>query len=177
RMRHGRIAGIDKPVSRLVMGCDNQRTMPHAAVLYDDFFERGGTCFDTAYIYVGGLSERLLGQWIVNRGVREQVVILDKGAHTPNCNPEALSRQLLESLERLQTDYVDIYMLHRDNREVPVDEFITVLNEHQNAGRIHIFGASNWSIERVEEANAWAASHGSAGFAAFSNNFSLARMV
>jgi aryl-alcohol dehydrogenase-like predicted oxidoreductase len=84
---------------------------------------------------------------------------------------------LLESLERLRTDYVDIYMLHRDNREVPVGEFITVLNEHRNAGRLHTFGASNWSIERVEEANAWAASHGLAGFAALSNNFSLARMV
>ena len=176
-MTYGHIAGVEKPISRLVMGADHQTSWPHASVMLDDFFERGGTCFDTAYIYARGACEKVLGQWIHNRGIREQVVILDKGAHTPNCNPEALSRQLLESLERLQTDYVDIYMLHRDNREVPVDEFITVLNEHQNAGRIHIFGASNWSIERVEEANAWATSHGLAGFAALSNNFSLARMV
>jgi len=97
----GRIAGVDKPVSRLIMGVDNQTTMPHAAVMFDDFFERGGTCFDTAYIYGGGVCERLLGQWIANRGVREQVVILDKGAHTPFCTPDGLTRQLLESLDRL----------------------------------------------------------------------------
>ncbi len=105
------------------------------------------------------------------------MVILDKGAHTPHCNPEALSSQLLTSLERLQVDYVDIYMMHRDNPDIPVGEFITVLNEHKNAGRLRVFGASNWSIERVSEANVWAAEHNMAGFSAMSNNFSLARMV
>jgi aryl-alcohol dehydrogenase-like predicted oxidoreductase len=104
-------------------------------------------------------------------------VVLDKGAHTPNCTPEKLSSQLLESLTRLQMEYVDIYMLHRDNTAVPVGEFISVLNEHKAAGRMRVFGASNWSIERVEAANAWAAEHGLQGFSAMSNNFSLARMV
>ena len=89
-MKYGRLAGIDKPISRLVMGCDNQRTMPHAAVMYDDFLEHGGNCFDTAYIYVGGQSEKLLGQWMASRGVREQVVIIDKGSHTPFCTPADL---------------------------------------------------------------------------------------
>ena len=50
-MKYGHIAGIEKPISRLVMGVDNQVTMPHAAVMFDDFYEHGGTCFDTAYIY------------------------------------------------------------------------------------------------------------------------------
>ena len=124
-----------------------------------------------------GTCEKILGQWIKNRNIRERVVVLDKGAHTPNCTPEKLSSQLLESLTRLQTEYVDIYMLHRDNTEVPVGEFISVLNEHKAAGRMRVFGASNWSIERVEAANAWAAEHGMTGFSAMSNNFSLARMV
>ncbi|HET8628680.1 MAG TPA: aldo/keto reductase [Thermomicrobiales bacterium] len=176
-MRYGRIPGLEKPVSRLVMGADNQETLPHASVMFDDFFERGGNCFDTAYIYGQGRCERLLGQWIRNRGVRESVVILDKGAHTPHCNPAALTRQLLESLERLGTDYVDIYMLHRDNPEIPVGEFIEVLNEHRCAGRVRVFGASNWSLSRVEEANAYARARGLSGFAAVSNNFSLARMI
>ncbi len=176
-MKYGRIPGVEKPVSRLVMGVDNQETLPHASVMFDDFFEQGGNCFDTAYIYRGGWCEKLLGQWVKNRGLREQVVLLDKGAHTPNCTPEKLTSQLLESLERLQTDYVDIYMLHRDNPEVPVGEFITVLNEHKAAGRVHAFGGSNWSLERIEAANAWAAEHGLTGFVALSNNFSLARMV
>ncbi|HEX4203559.1 MAG TPA: aldo/keto reductase [Ktedonobacteraceae bacterium] len=176
-MKYGRIDGVDKPISRLVMGVDNQVNWPHTAVMLDDFFERGGNCFDSAYIYGGGRCEKLLGQWIKNRGIREQVVILDKGAHTPHCNPESLTTQFAESLERLQVDYVDIYMMHRDNPAIPVGEFITVLNEQVNAGCMRVFGASNWSIERVSEANAWAAAHGMRGFSAMSNNFSLARMV
>ena len=177
RMRFGGIPGLDRPVSRLVMGVDNQRAMPHAAVMFDAYFEAGGNCFDTAYIYRGGNSERLLGQWVANRDIRDQVVILDKGAHTPLCNPTDLTRQLLESLERLRTDTVDIYMMHRDNPEIPVGEFIDVLNEHRRAGRVRVFGASNWTIERIEAANAYAESKGLAGFAAVSNNFSLARML
>jgi aryl-alcohol dehydrogenase-like predicted oxidoreductase len=176
-MSYGQIQGIHKPVSRLVMGVDNQRTLAHASVMFDDFVERGGTCFDTAYIYGQGLQERLLGQWVKSRGVRESVVILDKGAHTPLCTPEWMARQFAESLERLQTDYVDIYMLHRDNPQVPVGEFIAALNEQLAAGRMRAFGASNWSIERVNEANSWARDHGLQGFVAMSSNFSLARMV
>ncbi len=173
----GAIAGIDKPVSRLALGVDNQTNMPHAAVMFDDFFERGGTLFDTAYIYGGGACERLLGQWIENRGIRERVVILDKGAHTPYCTPEDLTRQLLESLERLRTGYVDLYVLHRDNPEIPVDAFIDELDAHRRAGRIRAFGASNWTLERVAAAQEYARSRGVQGFAALSNNFSLARMV
>jgi aryl-alcohol dehydrogenase-like predicted oxidoreductase len=176
-MKYGRLPGIDKPISRLVMGADNQSSIPQASVMFDDFFERGGTCFDTAYIYGGGVCERILGQWLKNRGVREQVVILDKGAHTPFCTPEHLTSQLYQSLERLQTDYVDLYMMHRDNPDVPVDEFIDVLNEHVRAGRIRAFGGSNWTIARIEAANAYAQSRGLQGFAAISNNFSLARMI
>lgn len=176
-MKYGHVAGVEKPISRLVLGVDNQTTWPHAAAMFDDFFESGGNCFDSAYIYGGGLCEKLLGQWVKNRGVREQIVLLDKGAHTPHCNPESITKQLSESLDRLQTDYVDIYMMHRDNPAIPVGEFISVLNEHKNAGRLRAFGGSNWSIERVQEANAWAAAHGMTGFAAISNNFSLARMI
>jgi aryl-alcohol dehydrogenase-like predicted oxidoreductase len=177
-MKFGRIAGLDKPVSRLIMGCDNQRTYPHAAAMFDGFHALGGNCFDTAYIYANGLQERLLGQWMRNRaGVRDEIVVIGKGAHTPNCNPEALSAQLLESLDRLQTGFVDIYLLHRDNPEIPAGEFVAVLNEHLQAGRVRAFGGSNWSIERVEEANAYAAKHGLQPFTAVSNNLSLARMV
>ena len=68
-------------------------------------------------------------------------------------------------------------MLHRDNPSIPVGEFMTALNEQKQAGHIRVFGASNWSLERIEEANAWATKHGMYGFSAISNNFSLARMV
>ena len=176
-MTYGEIAGVGKSMSRLVMGVDNQTTMPHTAVMFDDFFERGGTCFDTAYIYGGGKCERVLGRWVEDRGLRDQVVILGKGAHTPHCTPEAVGPQLAESLDRLRTDHVDVYMLHRDDPAVPVGEFVDALNEQRAAGRARVFGVSNWSIERVEAANAYAAEHGMAGVSAISNNFSLARMV
>ncbi len=162
RMKFGRIPGIESPVSRLVMGADNQTTLPMAQVMFDDFFESGGNCFDTAWIYGGGACEKVLGQWVKDRNIRRQVILIDKGAHTPSCNPKDLTAQLMQSLERLQTDYLDIYMMHRDNPEIPVGEFVDVMNEHQRAGRIRVFGGSNWSLERVEAANEYAA-HAQAG--------------
>jgi aryl-alcohol dehydrogenase-like predicted oxidoreductase len=68
-------------------------------------------------------------------------------------------------------------LLHRDNPDVPVGEFVDVLNEHHRAGRISVFGGSNWSIGRVAAANRYAKRKGLQGFGALSNNFSLARMV
>ena len=176
-MPYGKIPGVDKPVSRLVIGCDNQPNIAHASVMFDDFYEQGGNTFDTAFIYGGGRPEGLLGQWVENRKLRDKVVIISKGAHTPNCNPKALTEQLKASLERLRTGYADIYMMHRDNPEIPVAEFIDVLNEHKKAGRIRAFGGSNWPIERVEAANDYAKKKGLTGFSVVSNNFSLARMV
>ena len=175
-MKYGRIAHLDKPVSRLVMGVDNQNTWPHAGVMFDDFFERGGNAFDTAWIY-GPAKSQLMGTWMKSRNVRDQVVLIGKGAHTPFCTPRDLTRQLHESLGHLQTDFVDIYMMHRDNPEVPVGEFVDVLNEHVRAGRIKTFGGSNWTPARVDEANAYAKAKGLQGFSVVSNNFSLARML
>ena len=175
-MLYGTVAGIDKKISRLVMGVDNEHSMPHAAAMFDDWFERGGNCFDTAYIYGGGACERSLGWWVKNRGVRNQVVIIDKGAHTPLCDPRSLTEQLHQSLERLQTDYLDLYIMHRDNPAIPVGEFVDVLNEHVKAGRIKVFGGSNWSLTRVDQANAYAKAHGLQGFGLVSNNFSLATL-
>jgi predicted dehydrogenase/aryl-alcohol dehydrogenase-like predicted oxidoreductase len=176
-MKCQRIAGLEKNVSRLVMGCDNQPNLPHAAVMFDDFFERGGNAFDTAWVYGGGSHERLLGQWIKARGVRDQVVLIVKGGHTPHCNPHAVSHQFSESLDRLGTDHADIYILHRDNPAIPVGEFVDALNEHVKASRIKIFGGSNWALSRVQEANEYASQKGLRGFSVVSNNFSLARML
>ncbi|MGC4032084.1 MAG: aldo/keto reductase [Tepidisphaeraceae bacterium] len=173
----GKVAGLDKPVSRLVLGCDNQMTFPTMAVIADAFFEAGGNAFDTAYIYGGGVMEKLLGQWMKTRGVQKDCAVVVKGAHTPNCFPGPLSRQLVESLERLQLSTADMYVMHRDNTEVPVGEFIDVLNEHVSAGRIKVFGGSNWSLERIQAANEYAKKNNKQGFGVVSNQFSLARMV
>jgi predicted dehydrogenase/aryl-alcohol dehydrogenase-like predicted oxidoreductase len=174
-MTYGKVPGLDKQVSRLVMGVDNQQTLPHAAVIFDDFVERGGTTFDTAYIYGGGRGEKLLGQWMKSRGNRDEVVVIGKGAHTPHCDPESITRQLHESLERLQTDHVDLYLMHRDNEEIPVSEFVDVLDEHFKAGRIKAFGGSNWSLQRFDEANAYAEANSKQPFTLLSNHLSLAR--
>ncbi len=176
-MLYATVPGVDKKISRLVMGVDNQHTMPNAAAIFDDWFERGGNCFDTAFIYGGGACERMLGWWMKHRNVRKQVVIIDKGAHTPFCDPQNLTFQLNQSLERLQTDCLDIYVMHRDNPAIPVGEFVDVLNEHVKAGRIKVFGGSNWSLGRIEQANAYAKAHGLQGFGLVSNNFSLAHLM
>lgn len=177
-MLYGQIPGIEKPVSRLVMGgvLDPTQFLPaHCFLLFDEYFARGGTTIDTAHIY--GPSEGMVGRWVKSRGLRDKVVILGKGAHTPYCAPEHLTRQLHESLDHLQTDYIDLYMMHRDNLDVPVGEFIDVLNEHKNAGRIKAFGGSNWTVERFEAANQYADAKGLTGMVAVSNQFSLAHCL
>jgi predicted dehydrogenase/aryl-alcohol dehydrogenase-like predicted oxidoreductase len=172
----GRIDGVEKPVSLLIMGVDNQNVMPHASVVFDDYFERGGNAFDTAWVY-GEIKSRILGRWIKVRGIRDQVVVIAKGAHTPLCNPDALTSQLKQQLEWLDTDYADIYLMHRDNLDIPVGEFVDVLNLHLREGRIKAFGGSNWTVERVKKANAYAKRKGLRGFTAVSNNLALAEMV
>ncbi len=171
------LPGLSKPVSRLVLGLDNQRTAPHLAAMADDFVERGGNAFDTAFIYSGGLPESLFGWWLEHRGIREQVVLTVKGAHTPECNPASLARQFAISLERLRTDHADIYIMHRDNPEIPVGEFVDVLDELHRAGKIGVYGGSNWSMERLQAANDYARQNGKKPFQVVSNNLSLARMV
>jgi len=174
-MNPGTIQFLDKPVSRLVMGVDNQTTSPHAQAVFDHYFEHGGNAFDTGYVY-GKVKSQLLGSWMRARGVRNDVVVVAKGAHTPYCNPESLTGQLLEQLDWLDTETVDIYLLHRDNPEIPVGEFMDVLNLHRDAGRIKTFGASNWSLERIGEANAYAEEKGLQPMSVVSNNLSLAVM-
>ena len=172
---YGTIPGLSKPLSRLIMGCDNQPDLAHASAIFDNFIEAGGNAFDTAWLYGKGFYEKLFGQWVANRGIRDKLVIIVKGAHTPHCDPESISRQLMESLERQQHEVADIYMLHRDNTDIPVGEFVDVLNEHADAGRITIFGGSNWSPARVDAADAYAAANGKRGFSVLSNHFGLAQ--
>jgi predicted dehydrogenase/aryl-alcohol dehydrogenase-like predicted oxidoreductase len=176
-MKYGSVPHLDKKVSRLVMGVDNQGTMPHAVGIFDAWYEAGGNAFDTAFIYGGGHNEKMLGNWVKLRGVRNDLVIIAKGAHTPHCNPKDIREQFKVSLERMQLDHADLYMMHRDNLDIPVSEFIDVLNDFVKEKRLKAFGGSNWSIQRVAAANEYAKSKGLQGFSIVSNNFSLARMV
>ena len=88
-----------------------------------------------------------------------------------------IGKQLTESLERLKTDYVDVYFMHRDNPDVPVGEFVDAMDAEVKKGRIRgLFGGSNWERERIDAANAYAKRAGKQGFGAISNNFALAEM-
>ena len=170
------IPGLDKELSRIVFGCDNQSDTNHAFAMFDHFYSKGGNVFDTAYIYNNGKSDFYLGSWMESRNLRDEVVVLGKGAHTPDCLPEKIRPQLEETLSRMSTSYLDIYCLHRDNESLPVEGFIDTLNELKNEGLIKVFGASNWSLERFKEANEYAEKEGKEAFTILSNNFSLAHM-
>jgi aryl-alcohol dehydrogenase-like predicted oxidoreductase len=184
-MRYGQIAGSSKPISRIVQGTSvapvSMSNRDGCFALFDGVFAQGITAFDTAHQYAHGDAERLLGQWMHERGVREQVFILSKCAHHTEdrrrVTPADITADLMDSLARLATDYVDLFVLHRDDPSVPVGPIVEVLNEQQRAGRIGAFGGSNWSVERLQEANAYAAMRGLAPFTASSVHLSLAVQV
>ncbi|MHB9130230.1 MAG: aldo/keto reductase [Armatimonadota bacterium] len=182
-MLYGEIAGVGKPISRVALGTMiiNTREWEQSAALLDAALAHGITTLDTAHVYAGGDSERAIGRWMAERGNREQVVILSKGCHAnadrQRVTPFDISADLHDSLARLQTDYVDVYMLHRDDPSVPVGPIVEVLNEHCRAGRVRAFGGSNWTHQRLQEANDYAAAHGLLPFVASSPNFGLAIQV
>lgn len=172
------ISGLEKPISRLALGFEDFRTFSSAAILLDAFYEVGGNVFDTAFIYANGLTEDLLGQWQTSRGVRDEIAIIGKGAHTPQTYPEAIAGQLDLSLDRLKTDHVDIYFMHRDNPSIPVGEFVDAMDAEVRRGRIRgPFGGSNWTRERYDEAVAYAQRTGKTAPRVLSNQFSLSRML
>ncbi len=172
------IQGLSKPMSVVALGFEDFRSFASGAILLDAFFEAGGNLFDTAYVYGAGRTEALLGEWLENRGVREQSVIIGKGAHTPLCYPDVIGKQLIQSLDRLRTDHVDIYFMHRDNSDVPVGEFVDAMDAEVRAGRIRgPFGGSNWTMQRIDDAIAYAERAGRQKPAALSNHFSLAEML
>jgi len=180
-MKHITIAGVDKKISQLIMGSDyfTPDIIDQVSENLDAFMEIGGTVIDTAHIYAGGKSEVAIGMWLSERGNREQVTIFTKGSHHdangPRVNADAIEHDLMCSLERLQTNYIDLYGLHRDDPSVPVGPIIEALNGHIEAGRIRAIGASNWTHQRIEEANDFAHAHGLVGFSFNSPNLSLAK--
>ncbi|HRK20487.1 MAG TPA: aldo/keto reductase [Fimbriimonadaceae bacterium] len=179
-MKYGNIAGIDKPVSRLVQGTVmiTSERRDESNALLDGIFEAGCNCFDTAHIYGGGDNERTVGDWIRSRGIRDRVVILAKGSHPyegrNRCTPEDIASDIADSLERFQVEKMDLYILHRDDPSVPVGEIVDALDEHKRAGRIDAYGGSNWTHHRVAAANEHAKNHGRTPFAASSPQFGLA---
>ena len=99
--------------------------------MLDAFIEAGGNAFDTAHGYGGGDSEMLIGLWMRQRGNRDDVFLIDKGdTHKVESRvtslPEELKSDLDESLIRLRTDYIDLYMLHRDDPVIPLKRLLII---------------------------------------------------
>jgi aryl-alcohol dehydrogenase-like predicted oxidoreductase len=179
-MQYGNIPGVAKPVSRLVQGSImiSSSNVPECFYLLDSILDMGCNTFDTAHVYGGGDNERTFGRWLRERGNRNNVNIIGKGAHLSQdrkrVTPWDITSDIYDSLARFKIDHIDIYLLHRDDPEVPVGPIVETLHEHKKAGRILAYGGSNWSHERIAEANAYAAAHGLDPFVASSPNFTLA---
>lgn len=189
-MKHFTLPGIGQPLSVLCLGTANYGSAysrEQSFALLDAFAEANGSFLDTAHVYAdwlpngSGASERTVGEWLRARGVRDQFAVATKGGHPrletmerSRLRPEDLARDLSESLERLGTDRVDLYWLHRDDPAVPVGEILSALNEHLDVGRIHALGASNWRPARLRAAAEYARAHFLTGFVASQVGWSLA---
>jgi aryl-alcohol dehydrogenase-like predicted oxidoreductase len=177
-MEYGNVPGLDKPVSRIVQGMMQVDSKDEAKgfALLDAVWKQGCRAFDTARVY--GDKDSFLGKWINARGIRDQAVVLAKGAHHNNLRrrvtPFDIAADLHDTLAAMQFDYVDLYVLHRDDPDYPVGPIVETLNQYVREGKIRAFGGSNWSVERLAEANEYARANGLIPFACSSPNYSLA---
>lgn len=149
--------------------------------LLDVFTSLGGSFLDTSLNYAQGLSEQTIGEWMKQRNHRDRIIVGTKGGcPMPGGAFFRLRRQDLQSdlqlsLRHLQTDYIDLYWLHRDDPAVPVQEIIDFLDEQAEVGKIRYFGCSNWSVRRIEEARQYAQRAGKRFFCANQMMWSLAQ--
>jgi len=183
-MNYGKIKGIDKKFSRYVLGTMEFNNADKSDAYFaklDQAFELGINVIDTAVGYGGGVSEFTIGKWMESRGNREEVVITTKGCHhrpwRHRVNRYDMGSDILDSLAKLKTDYIDIFYLHRDDVSVPVSEVIDALNEHYQAGRIRAAAVANWSYERVKAANEYAEENGLIGLSLSEEHYSIAEQI
>ncbi len=132
--------------------------------ILDRFLAGGGNCIDTANMYSvwlpghpGGESEAIIGAWLKRRGKRDDLVIATKvgmkmGDGRHGLAPAYIRVAIDESLQRLQTDYVDLYQAHEDDLSVPQEETLGAFAELIQAGKVRAIGASNFSAERLKSA-------------------------
>lgn len=166
--------------SQIALGCDHygtRRPDDLAMRIMDAFYELGGTLFDTAHIYSQerpgaiSLSERIVGRWIAANNLRNKVALVTKGVHPDRSNmlesrinEENIRDDFSSSLETLGVEYVDVWFLHRDNPQMPVGEIIDMVSGLVDKGHVRHLGASNWTAERMAQANEYARKNGKHGF-------------
>ncbi len=191
KLAHVKLGQTDLSVSRLCYGTNMLGWMLDQGAsnaILDTFAEAGGNFIDTARSYGDwspeapvGASERAVGAWLKTKK-REDFVIATKGGffdmrvgdYRNRVTSADIAADLGQSLDHLGVDQVDLYFLHMDNPESPVEPIIDALIDHREAGRIRHFAASNWAADRIKAANAYAASLGKAGFAASETFWGLA---
>jgi aryl-alcohol dehydrogenase-like predicted oxidoreductase len=148
--------------------------------ILDAYVAAGGNFIDTARLYAGGESERVLGRWLKRGG---RAVVATKGAHYDPKTPtvmrlgaDEIRADLEESLRALGVDCIDFYFLHRDDPRRPIGEILETMEAFVREGKLRYYGASNYTASRLWEAHAYAAAHGITGFSAVSNQHSFARV-
>lgn len=182
-MRYGRWPGIDKPVSRIAQGCMMLDPAARDAgfALLDAALARGVTLFDNARCYGGGACDAVFGAWVRDRGVADEVVMLAKGCHPgedgKRVTPEAVDADIAATREAAGLDRLDVWALHRDDPDVPVGELVDACTRAVRDGRIGAWGASNWRVDRLDAALAYAAAHDRVAPVVSSPNFSLAVQI
>ena len=193
-MEYTGIKGLDKKCSRFIIGTafitDPDGPESEFKVL-DDAWAQGVNVIDAAHSYGAprvGSTEIALGKWVRSRGFkREDYVITTKCAHpryfdeNPHLQRTAvhsydMESELHDSLTKWHADYIDVLYLHRDDPNTTVAEIIETLNRFKKQGLVKVFGAANWSFERVKEANDYADAHGLQGFGIVEEHYSLAAM-
>ncbi|MCR5144680.1 MAG: aldo/keto reductase [Lachnospiraceae bacterium] len=179
---YSNISHVDKKVSRIFFGTQsNQMCMGQDSTeVLDSVVACGIQTLDTARAYTA--SEKVIGDWMKKRGNRNDLVILSKGGHPSafgrkRINDTDIRKDLERSLKYLQTDYIDIYLLHRDDPDVPVAEICEIMNALHNEGKIGAFGGSNWSVKRIQELNDYAHAHDLIPFEVSSPHYGLAEQI
>ena len=176
-MNHITMTGRDSPVllSKITLGScyfGNGIDETECDAMMDAYYEAGGRTLDTARMYAcwlpaGDMSERVIGRWLRDRGLRREMTVVTKGGHPPleqmnlgRLSPADLTGDLKQSLSALDTDYIDLYLLHRDDPGRPVSDIMDTLHGFVVAGVVQAVGVSNWSLPRILQANAYAAEAG-----------------
>ncbi len=190
-MKRMNLPGTDLTVSSISYGTADlgvDMTDDEAARLLDAYRDAGGNFIDTAHVYAfwtrygAGSSETTIARYLKERG-RGDLVIATKGGHPglPGyrtvdrwLDPGRVHADIEDSLGRLEVDRLDLYYLHRDDTRFSVAEIVEMLNAEITAGNLGAIAASNWTHERLEAANEYAASRGLHGFVASQVQWSLA---
>ncbi len=175
-MIYGKIPGINKRISKIIMGNDYINKYNKAYKLWDLYYSNGGNTFDNSIYYREGMTENFLGKWIRSRNYEKEIVIISKVGRA-DTKPSEILELLKISLDRLKLESVDILILHHDNLNVPIGEFIDSFNYLIKLNLIKSFGISNTKIGRLKDSISWAKKNNKKNFEIVNNNLSLAKMV